>query len=243
MKFKEALGYVADLFVPRLCVVCGKTLINAEEAEMCLECYVQLPRTNLHKIPVSASSCGGNPVQEKLAGILPLKYGAAWFYYNRFSPHSSLVKNAKYSDRPGVGRKLGRAYAKEIIADVPAMSSEIDVLLPLPMHWFKQLRRGYNQSRQIALGLSDVLGIPVGDNLIAIRPHSSQTRSSAAQRQQNVKGIFSVSSPEELNGLNIAVVDDVITTGSTITEAVQTLLRQTGAKSVSIFALGTTRLF
>ncbi len=115
----------------------------------------------------------------------------------------------------------------------------IDVLLPVGMHWLKQLRRGYNQSREIAEGMGSVLGIAVGDNLTAVRGHATQTRRTADERRKNLKGIFAISHPEEIRGLNVAVVDDVITSGTTAAEAARAVL-DAGAATASIFALGLT---
>lgn len=237
MKIKEFLRAIADFAVPRTCLVCGRSLADKEGAEICLECCLNLPRTGMHT--VATQSRGLNAVQERLADGPPLLYGAAWFYYSRNSPYATLIRTAKYYSRPDCGRSLGSMYARELMADAPEIARHIDVLLPVGMHWLKQLRRGYNQSREIAEGMGSVLGIAVGDNLTAVRGHATQTRRTADERRKNLKGIFAISHPEEIRGLNVAVVDDVITSGTTAAEAARAVL-DAGAATASIFALGLT---
>ena len=205
---------------------------------MCLECFVDLPRTNMHR--AAPSDRDTNIVQARLRDIAPLKFAGSWFYYSRHSPYANLIRTAKYYDRPKVGIRLGSAYAKEILADIPSIGKDIDVFLPVPMHWRKELARGFNQAHEIATGMGKVLCVPVGDNLEAIRGHATQTRRSAEQRAKNIQGIFHVRASEDLSGLNVAIVDDVITTGTTATEAAKVLL-EAGVASVSLFSLGITQ--
>ncbi|MDE5692714.1 MAG: ComF family protein, partial [Duncaniella sp.] len=119
---------------------------------------------------------------------------------------------------------------------------DIDVLIPVPLHFTKLWMRGYNQSHEIARGLSDVTGLPIGDNLIASRPHSTQTRKNASQRRANSIGTFRVTSPEELDSLHILVVDDVITTGSTILSALETIHSSIPSARLSVYSLALSKL-
>lgn len=241
MKMREILFAMGDLLLPRTCVVCGSMLTLAEResgAEMCLDCFLNLPRTHIHRLPTL--SAGRNAVQERLGDGPPLLIGGAWFYYGRDSAYASLIRSAKYNDRPALARGLGRAYGSELLADILDLPAQVDVLVPVPMHWRKQMRRGYNQSERIAMGLSDATGIAVGDNLRAVRAHRTQTRRTAEERRRNISGLFTVEHSEELLGLNVAVVDDVITTGTTAAEAARAILAS-GAATVSLFALGITQ--
>ena len=183
------------------------------------------------------------PWPRKAADSMPFRSasptGRRCYTAPRNSPYATLIRTAKYYSRPDCGRSLGSMYARELMADAPEIARHIDVLLPVGMHWLKQLRRGYNQSREIAEGMGSVLGIAVGDNLTAVRGHATQTRRTADERRKNLKGIFAISHPEEIRGLNVAVVDDVITSGTTAAEAARAVL-DAGAATASIFALGLT---
>lgn len=220
---------VAAFAVPRTCPVCGRSLNNGE-GPMCLHCLMGLPRTDFHLSP--------NPdmILDRLPGMPVPKHVASWFYYNRFSAYAELVRHAKYHDCPGLAREAGKAFATETAAE--GAFEDVDVLLPVPMHWFKQLRRGYNQSVEIAAGISDATGTPIGDNLRAARSHKTQTRRSFEMRRRNVAGTFVVENPEEIAGLNVGIVDDVITSGATMCEAMRALLQcPTPPASISIYSL------
>ena len=203
-------------------------MLHGEEA-MCTECLLALPRLTGHT--------GDTGIAEALSnGPAQPGFSAVWFRYNRESPFADLVRSAKYGDRPRQARLLGRAFARELIADHPAAIAAIDVLLPVPMHWFKQIRRGYNQSREIAVGISDITGIPVGDNLVATAPHATQTHRSRQRRLSNVRGTVACREPAELDGLDICIVDDIVTTGATLSECVLSIGRA-GARPASVGAM------
>lgn len=235
MDIRRVLAVASELFVPRLCKVCGRSLGSGEGPLLCLDCFVKLPRTSMHTAPTA--SRGLNAVQERLADGPPLLLAGAWFYYSRNSPYAALVRGLKYHGRPSWGVEMGRAYCEELLADIPDLASRVEVFLPVGMHWRKEMSRGYNQSERIARGMGEASGIPIGDNLTAIRSHATQTRRSAEERRRNVNGIFHVEHPHEIEGLNVAIVDDIVTTGSTAAEAARALL-DAGAASVSLFAIG-----
>ncbi|MDE6277821.1 MAG: hypothetical protein K2M06_06910 [Muribaculaceae bacterium] len=201
MKIKEVLDTLGEVFVPRVCKVCGRTLGEKEGRLLCLGCYLELPRTGMHTVEPSLSR-GGNAVQERLADGPPLALAGAWFYYSRNSAYASLIRKLKYNDRPRWGIEMGELYGQELLADIPDLASRIDVLLPVGMHWRKEWRRGYNQSALLAEGIGSVAGVPVGDNLVAVRGHATQTRRSADERRRNVSGLFEVVHPEEVRGLH-----------------------------------------
>jgi len=203
-------------------------MLHGEEA-MCTECLLSLPRL--------AGHTGDTGITEALSnGPAPAGFSAVWFRYNREGPFADLVRSAKYGDRPHQARMMGRAFARELMADHGSAIADIDVLLPVPMHWFKQIRRGYNQSNEIAAGISDITGIPVGDNLISVAPHSTQTHRSRQSRLVNVRGTIACRMPCELENLDICLVDDIVTTGATLTECILAIGRS-GARPSSIGAL------
>jgi len=150
-----------------------------------------------------------------------------------------LIHDTKYNRRPIVGRKLARIHARELVKS--GFFDDIDLLIPIPLHFTKLWRRGYNQSYEIARGLSDVTGLPIGDNLIATRPHPTQTHKNASQRRANSIGTFRVKHPDELESLHILVVDDVITTGSTILAGLETLHTASPTTRLSAYSLALTK--
>lgn len=225
---RNILHEIMDVIAPATCPVCHKPL-DSKEYPMCLPCLGNLPRALLHKQPYW-------DIQRILDnGVAPAGLCAAWFIYSPDNPYANLIRDAKYHDMPMMAMELGRMFAMELMADSPAFR-DIDVLLPVPMFWFKNLRRGFNQAEMIAKGMSKASGIPVGDNLYATRRHRSQTHFKRDERLHNLVGSMGVRFPDELEGLNIALVDDVITTGSTLAECVGAISRS-GARPASIGAL------
>lgn len=198
---------------------------------MCTRCLMELPR-----IPLIGLATGTGLPEALSNGPAPAGFAAVWFRYDRHESFADLVRNAKYADRPRQGRLLGRAFARELLAARPDAVAALDVLMPVPMHWTKQLRRGYNQSVEIARGISDITGIPVGDNLEATSPHKTQTHRSRSKRLVNVRGTVACRYPDELSGLDIAIVDDIVTTGATVSECVFAI-GNSGARPASIGAL------
>lgn len=226
---KYLLSAMMDAVLPRVCAVCGHSLVRGETA-LCMHCLMDVPRTRMHLHP-------DNSIVARLASpSLRLELAAAWMEYNRHSPYAAIVRDAKYRSMPRLARECAAIFAREMQADGCAALADIDVLLPVPMHWAKQLRRGYNQSCEVARGISAVAGIPVGDNLRAVRRHVTQTRRSAEERRSNVRGIMALRHAGELQGLHVAVVDDVITTGATMAEALRAL-SAAKPRSISVLSL------
>lgn len=221
-----------DSVFPRTCRVCGCSL-TADERLLCLGCRIDMPRTGLHRIDF-------NTVHQRIGGSNPVDIAAGWFYYYSDSPYASLIREAKYGDRPATARELGRQYARELLAD--GFAPRFDVLLPVPLHRDKLLKRGYNQSEEIARGIGEILDVVVGDNLVALRGHSTQTRRSGYERYANVRDSFSTRNAAELDGLRVAIVDDIVTTGSTLLDCINAVSRTSSPTSISILTIGVTKM-
>lgn len=221
---------LADAIAPRVCPVCRSSLAQGETL-MCTPCMAAAPRAGLHHNP-------DNSIMARVArpGLRPV-LAAAWLDYRRDSPYAAIVRDAKYRAMPDMAREAGRIMMLELMADGCADAlRDIDLLLPVPLHWRRLLRRGYNQSREAALGMASVLGIPVADNLHATRYHNTQTHANADERRRNVSGIIAVRHPDELRGLHVAVVDDVITTGATMSDALGAV-RTASPRAISVLTL------
>lgn len=221
-----------DLVFPRVCAMCGRSLVRGEEI-LCLHCRSELPVTNMHRQSPS-------PVEEKLAGTLPIERAVAYCHYDRGSDYALLVQHAKYHGRPAILRWLARRYATLLLAD--GFFDDIDGVLPVPMHFFKQMRRGYNQAEWIARGVCDATGLPLMDNLRAMRGHSSQTRRGSFARWENAQALYKTVRPGELDGRHLLLVDDVITTGATILASVGCLHQASPTARFSALAVASARM-
>lgn len=225
---KRLLGLV----YPEVCEICGCSLLEGESV-MCLQCLYDLPRTHSHHERF-------NLVHRRLASTLPLERAAAWFHYYRGSPYSGIIHRAKYNNRPSLLRKMGQRMARELNQD--GFFNGVDLILPVPMHRWKLIKRGYNQSQCLAEGLSSVTGIPVGDNLVALKAHKTQTQQSLFRRWLNARDLYGVRRPEVIGGLHVLVVDDVITTGATMLACCNAIAEASPGTKVSVLSLGITHM-
>lgn len=216
-----------SLLFPRLCYGCGDYLLRNEEI-LCTACYVVIPRADFHNKP-------GNPVEQLFWGRCKIEKAAAFSFYNKGSRIRNLIHNLKYKGIREIGMELGRMYGRSL--EDSGFLSDIDMIIPVPLHPVKKRTRGFNQSDLIAEGIASVSGIRVeGSVLVRVRDTSTQTRRSRYDRWTNVEGIFDVKDSDLLKGRHILLVDDVITTGSTIESCANEILRIEDAR-VSVVAV------
>lgn len=221
-----------EALMPEECVVCGRQLVDGERF-VCLHCLADLPRLGI-------SSLTDNPMHESLATTRPVNRAVAWFRYRKGSPYTRLVHNAKYNSRPHLARWLGMNVATAFLNK--GMFEGVDALVPVPLNSWKLMRRGFNQSAEIARGISKVTGIPVADILTA-RRHSTQTRKNALNRRLNAQGIYGIKSSTRISELrHVILVDDVVTTGSTILSCADVLRAANPTLTVSVASAALTEL-
>jgi ComF family protein len=189
---------------------------------------VVIPRTNYHNE-------ADNPVAQLFWGRCLIEKAAAFSYYNKGSRIRNLIHNLKYKGIREIGYELGRIYGLSL--ETSGFTSDIDLIIPVPLHPAKKRIRGFNQSETISLGIADVVNLPVDvKSLARTTVSATQTKRSRYERWTNVEGIFNVIEPEAIIGKHILLVDDVITTGSTIESCTNELLKIEGVK-VSVAAL------
>lgn len=216
-----------SLLFPRICYGCGNHLMR-NESVICTECQVVIPRTDYHNQPE-------NPVEQLFWGRCMIRKAAAFSYYTRGSRIRKLIHSLKYNGIREIGEELGSIYGNLLKSS--GFFDGIDVMVPVPLHPSRERKRGFNQSRVICEGISAVIGIEViNDALVRPVKTQTQTRRSRFERWTNVEGIFEVRAPSKLEGKHVLIVDDVITTGSTVEACVNELSKVEGV-SVSVIAL------
>ena len=224
--------YIADfveLFFPRICLVCGNSLLQQEEL-VCLQCLHELPRTNFHLE-------GRNPVAEIFYGRVSLEAATSFFVFSKGSRYQKLIHALKYKGLKEVGILLGTHFAIDL--EKSPLFTSVDLICPVPLHPKKEKKRGYNQSEFIARGIADRMGKPLSTgNLVRVVYTDSQTRKGRYERWENVEGIFALTHPEEFEGKHILLVDDVLTTGSTLEACASAILSTNQNTKVSIATLG-----
>lgn len=218
---------VISLLFPRLCYACGNHLLRNEKL-ICTECLVQIPRTKYHLEE-------SNQVEQLFWGRCRIEKAAAFSFYNRDSRIRKLIHNLKYKGIKEIGYDLGRIYGASLAGS--DFLKDVDIIVPVPLHPSKKRVRGFNQSDIIAEGISESTGLPVDYNsLKRVTVTETQTRRSRYERWVNVDGIFSITDYSNILGKHVLLVDDVITTGSTIESCANELLKAEGVK-VSVVAL------
>lgn len=222
----KILKEVLNFFFPFQCEVCGR-LLGEQEKIICLYCFLELPRTNFHNSPE-------NVVSQLFWGRVNISHSASWFYFTKGSPYQKLIHKLKYKGRKDIGFELGKVYGHELKGS-PFVKA--DIIIPVPLHPSRLKKRGYNQSEFIGMGLAETLAIPIkADNLIRENSTESQTRKNRFERFLNMEGKFKVKDVNQVLGKSILLVDDVVTTGSTL-EACATILLEAGCLEVNVLTL------
>lgn len=214
------------LFFPLNCPACGDNLLLGEKF-ICTKCLYDIPKTNFHVTE-------DNPVNRLFYGITKVKYATAFFYFLKGSKYRQLIHKLKYANRPDIGSELGRMFGYELNG---SCFDEAEIIIPVPLHTAKKRIRGYNQSETIAEGLSETMQKPVlNDVLLRYVYTQTQTKKSLEERRKNVNEAFRVSHPELIKNKHVLLVDDVITTGSTLVACANELLKIEGV-TVSVIAI------
>jgi ComF family protein len=176
-----------------------------------------------------------NPVAQLFWGRCMIEKAAAFSFYNKGSRIRNLIHNLKYKGIREIGYELGRIYGLSLKAS--GFTKDIDLIIPVPLHPGKKRIRGFNQSETISIGIADATHLPVDtESLARVMVSATQTKRSRYERWTNVEGIFRIIEPQTIMSKHILLVDDVITTGSTIESCANELLKIEGVK-VSVAAL------
>ena len=231
MKF-NILSDIRDLFLPPVCPVCGSTIAEGAHT-ICNRCRIETPLTGF---------CFrfDNPVVRKFWGVVPVVNASSFIFFVRDSGFRELIHDFKYDGLWKTALEMGRWYGSELARS--GLYNDIDIIIPIPLHLRRRLKRGYNQSEYIARGISKATGIGIDTRSVRrIRHNPSQTHQNVRERWDNVKGIFAVRHPERLRGKHILLVDDVLTTGATLISCSETILKAVPDARISIATLAVSR--
>ena len=213
-----------SLFFPRHCLACGSSQAKGEDV-ICTKCMLEMPQTEYHRIR-------GNPLEHRLSYRIPIKYAMALFKFSKNGRVQHMLHELKYKDHPEIGVALGRVYAAKL-ADAN-LQEAFEMIVPVPLHTSRIRKRGYNQSAKFAEGLSEKLHIPaIPDLMIRKNKTETQTRKTKLNRWENMTGVFDLRIAGSAKGKKILLVDDVITTGSTLEACAQVLINE-GCSELSI---------
>ena len=227
---------LADFLLPRKCIVCGEKL-TAQEEHICRWCRDDMPQTRFWQLR-------HNPMADKINAAIQKELEKLWdagdfrteryvraaalFFFNEEGDYKKIPYRIKYEGDIRAGRYFGKMLGDRMSR--AEWFQDVDIIIPVPLHWRRKWKRGYNQAEIIAQGISGALGIPVRTGILRRRKHTrTQINLNIQQKSANVAGAFSASLPQTRstnadNSSNrtyrprhILLVDDVFTTGSTLT--------------------------
>lgn len=229
---RDALQAIGSLIFPAGCIVCGEHVTPSMHG-ICPHCRYDIPLTNY-------CTEHDNPVKELFDGIVPIVEGSSFFFFSGHSLWRTLIHRFKYGGRWRIAYDLGRWYGAELKAS--GLYDDIDVVVPIPLHPLKLLSRGYNQSTYLAEGIARSMSVDVDSHsLRRHRNNPSQARRKASDRWHNVEDLFSVRRPQRLASKHILLVDDVLTSGATLSSAIRAILDTTPDCRISVATLAVTR--
>lgn len=212
---KSYLEDLLGLLFPDLCCGCG-THLYLNETQLCTICLYRLPYTDHH---LHAE----NRAARQLWGRLPCNAVMSLLYFNKGSRVQNIIHNLKYKGRKDLGIRMGKMLAEKLLMNTSF--SDIDLIVPVPLHSSRALSRGYNQSMCIAEGIATVLQIPINQSsLVRNKRSATQTKKRRYSRFENMQEVFSIKNRKDIQGKHILLVDDVMTTGATLEACGLTLL-------------------
>ena len=232
-----------DILYPRHCFACDKSLHEEKNSYICEDCLEKTKESEAKRCvkcgfelgPGITSSGKGCPECENTS----LRFKKSFFVSDNKGPLRNLIHQFKYHKHVCLTKPLGDLLIGLLQQDI---IPEIDVVVPVPLHWKKKQERGFNQSELMAKKICRKLSLPISiNNLHRVKNTLSQTQLSRLQRQKNVNGAFKVKTPDIFLEKNVLLVDDVLTTGITASERARNL-KNAGAKEVYLLALARSRL-
>ena len=195
---RRGLRAAADVILPRMCLVCGKRLLS-DESMMCIGCLSDMPYTRFWNM-------SHNPMSDKFNDLLQrhpdteergYAYASALFFYHSEADYRRIPYQIKYHGNTEAGRYFGRILGNHLVAS--PLFVDVDMVIPVPLHWSRLWKRGYNQAACIAAGVAGLMNVPLRQDIL------KRVRRTMTQK-------FHV--PEDCR--HILIVDDVFTTGSTL---------------------------
>lgn len=191
------------ILFPNLCVNCLKSEPFQGE-QFCLSCLSKIPFIEDQKA-VEASLIGKKSLPKDLSSQFALMY-----YYKK-SISQNILHEIKYKDNPRLAQALGEELARRYLKRWPKDA----ILVPVPLHPKRRYKRGYNQAKKIAEGISKVTQLPIDDRIIKrVLNNTSQTQKSLEERKELLKDTYAIR--KKVNYEKVILVDDVVTTGATI---------------------------
>ena len=227
-KIMVAKENLVHLLFPDLCLVCERE-IPRNQQKICSFCETELPFTHF------TQSNDKSPLEQLFWGRVQIEHVYSWLTYQRETSTQTLLHQIKYKDKPQLAQTMGEKLGQQLKHF--DWINEVEAFIPVPIHPKKRFIRGYNQSEELVKGLTAALNIPMDTHFIQRSLHTeSQTKKGRFGRWDNIEGAFRRTNDQKTYQ-NIAIVDDVITTGATLERIVQQIHEKNPDLRVSLISL------
>jgi len=232
MQINNWLTNIQDWLLPRLCPACGGRA--GARRELCPGCEKNLPVVQhacprcaiLFEHPDTHGECGACQKH-------PPAFAHTVALYRYAPPVDHFIRELKFHQQLGLARLLGDQLARRCLTETPRP----DLIIPVPLHRARLRERGYNQALEIARPLAHAFGVPLDfRSLLRVRATAPQTGMTVKARRKNLRGAFALRNGAAVQDMHVALVDDVMTTGSTV-QAAATCLRAAGAAEVDVWVI------
>lgn len=212
---------IINLFFPKVCSGCNSFLLTNENV-ICTVCRHDIPLTN-HHLNLE------NDASKKFYGRIPILHASALFYFHKKGIVQQLIHNLKYKGHEEIGSIVGEWYSEDLSR--MEFIQTVDEIIPVPLHPRKLKERGYNQVTAFGKALSSSLNLTYNDSLLIRNIYSkTQSKKNLLGRTEGIETIFDVSFSERDHNKHFLLIDDVITTGSTLEACSRALLKIPGAR-------------
>lgn len=215
MNRKKILTGLVSVFFPQRCACCGRVIVPS--ALFCPECLAALPKTVYERSAVGGFLCSAALLYEE--------------------PYSTALKRFKFHSKPG--GLQGFAYLTVKASRERFEGKDFDAVTCVPMTRLAVLKRGYNQSEELARACAKLMALPFEPVLEKYRSNAPQRTLNRSRRMKNVRGVFRIRKSHSVTGKRYLLIDDVITTGSTLGECAR-VLKTGGCSEVCCAVLCTT---
>lgn len=239
---KQFLHTLLDVILPPICHTCHSFIPNAGKLHICPTCYDSLPLVSSPLCPACGIPFSGAGDDHRCGACLihPPHFDSARAHFLYEGPIRDLIHSFKYNQQTHLRYPLALLALEGISGFLT--DQEPHLIIPVPLHRSRLRQRGFNQAVLLGRVLSSRLSLPIlPDALIRTRPTEPQIELSAAERRLNVKGAFTVNMPDCIAGKRILLLDDVMTTGSTMDECAKELKKAGAAVAIAATVARTAR--